>query len=252
MIRQLLRRRRRYIIIDVDTQRDFFLAEGQACIRNHRRILERIRRIMAWARIKNIPVISTCEIYPANGNGNGQHYCVDGTQGQKKIPYTLLSRRISFPADGSTDLPTDLLIRNRQVILNKRCVNPFDEPRIERLLSEVRADEFILIGACAEDAVEATALGLLQRGRNVTIVVDALGLHNQRNARLALRKMQAKGARLVETKKIAGVSHLRKVGICSCDSCRGKRKKVAAKTTTETNMSPVWILPQSENGSQPG
>ena len=247
MIRQLLRRRRKHIIIDVDTQRDFFLADGQACIRNHRRILERIRRIMAWARKENVPIISTCEIYPQNGNGNGYHYCVDGTDGQKKIRYTLLKNHISFPADGSTDLPTDLLLSHRQVILNKRCVNPFDEPRIERLLSEVRADEFILIGASAEGAVEATALGLLQRGRNVTIVVDALGLHDQKNAKLALRKMEAKGARLVEAKKIAGVSHLKQVRICNCDSCQGKRKKVPTKVVAETTTPSHWAFPQPDN-----
>jgi nicotinamidase-related amidase len=248
MIRQLLKRRRRHIIVDVDTQRDFFLAEGQACIRNHRRILERIRRIMAWARKENVRIISTCEIYPQNGNGNGYHYCVDGTDGQKKIRYTLLDNRISFPADGSTDLPTDLLLNYKQIILNKRCVNPFDEPRIERLLSEVRADEFIIIGASAEGAVEATALGLLQRGRNVTVVVDALGLHDQKDAKLALRKMEAKGARLVEAKRIAGVSHLKQVRICNCDSCQGKRKKVSARVSAENNVIPPWTFPQPDNG----
>jgi nicotinamidase-related amidase len=206
---------------------------------------------MAWARKENISVISTCEIYPKNGNGNGNgngyHHCVEGSDGQKKIRYTLFNNHISFPAGGSTDLPTDLLLSHRQVILNKRCVNPFDEPRIERLLSEIRAEEFIVIGASAEGAVEATALGLLQRGRNVTVVVDALGLHDQKNAKLALRKMEAKGARLVEAKRIAGVSHLKQVRICGCDSCQGKRKKVSTKVATETSNSPHWGFPQVDS-----
>lgn len=232
MIRQLLKRRRRHILVDVDTQKDFFLANGKLCIRNHRRILGRVRRVMAWARSNNIPVISTCEVYPNNGNGNGESFCIDGTDGQKKIRYTLLNNHISFPADGSTDLPTDLLQRYRQVILHKRCMDPFEEPRIERLLSEVRADEFILIGASAEGAVKATALGLLQRGKKVKVVIDALGLHNNREARLALRKMEAKGAKLVETKRLAGVSHLRNVGICNCEMCQARRKKASANLTS--------------------
>ncbi|HUW20378.1 MAG TPA: cysteine hydrolase family protein [Sedimentisphaerales bacterium] len=223
MIRQLVRKRRKHVLIDVDTQRDFFLGSGKACTRNHRRILGRIRRIMAWARSRNVSVISTCEVYSNNGNGG---CCIDGTDGQKKIRYTVLGNRLSFPADGNTDLPADLLQQYEQIILHKRCVDPFDEPRIERLLSEVRADEFILIGATTEGAVEATALGLLQRGKKVKIVVDALGLHNKKQARLALRKMEAKGAKLIETKKLAGVSHLRKVGICDCDTCRGKTKRL--------------------------
>jgi nicotinamidase-related amidase len=221
MILQLVRARHRQILIDINTQKDFLLAEGKACIRNHRRVLAHIRRVMAWARAGNIPVISTAEVYPDN-NGNGSaRYCIDGTEGQKKIPYTLLGNRVSFPADGSTDLPRDMLRRYRQVILHKRCVDPFEEPRIDRLLSEVRANEFILVGASIEGAVLATALGLLQRGKKVSVVVDAVGSHNKKEAKLALRKIEAKGAKLIETRKLAGTSHLRQVGVCNCKSCQG-------------------------------
>lgn len=220
MIRQLIKIRRRRVIVDINTQKDFFLRQGDVCVRNRRRILANIRRIMAWARHKNIPIISTCEVHPNNNGGSEVKYCLDGTEGQKKIRYTLLSNRISFSADNNTDLPLDLLIRYGQIILHKRCVDPFDEPRIDRLLSEVRADEFILIGASVEDAVEATALGLLQRGRRVSIVVDAVGAHNRKKAKLAIRKMKAKGARLIDTRRIAGKSHLRLVGMCGREQGR--------------------------------
>ena len=135
---------------------------------------------------------------------------------------------MSFAADGSTDLPIDVLRQYRQIILYKRCVDPFDEPRIERLLSEVRANEFVLIGASAEGAVKAMALGLLQRRKRVTVVVDAVGTYNKRRAALALRKMEAKGARLVETKTFAGKSHLRRIGICNCKACQGRGGKPSA------------------------
>jgi nicotinamidase-related amidase len=240
MIRQLGKRKRKHIVIDIDTQRDFFVASGSACIRNHRRILGRIRRIMAWARSRGIPVISTCEVHPSNGNGNGATYCIDGTVGQKKIRYTLRNNRAAYPADGNTDLPTDLLQRYEQIILHKRCVDPFDEPRIDRLLSEVRAEEFILIGASAEGAVKATALGLLQRGKNVTVVVDAVGTHDKKDARMALRKMEAKGARMVETRRLAGVSHLAQVGICDCASCQGKPKKAEEQIEIRPEIHVSW------------
>ena len=233
MIRQLLKKRRRHIIVDINTQRDFFLAGGNACIRNRRRVLACIRRMMAWARSRNVPVISTCEVYPNNNDDNAVGYCIDGTDGQKKIRYTLLSNRVSFAADGSTDLPADLLRRYRQIILHKRCVDPFNEPRIERLLSEVRADEFILIGASAEGTVKATALGLLQRGKRVSVVVDAVGLRDKREAKLALRKMEAKGARLIKTKRFAGTSHLRHVGEAKSEGCQGR-----APASAGVNSSP--------------
>jgi len=225
MILQLVRARRKRILIDVDTQKDFLLAGGKACIRNHRRVLAHIRRVMAWARYRGIPIISTAEVYPNNNGEETAGYCIDGTDGQKKIRYTLVKNRVSFAADGNTDLPRDMLRRYRQVILHKRCIDPFDEPRIDRLLSEVRANEFVVIGARLEGAVEVTVLGLLQRGKKVTVVVDAVGSQNKREAKLALRKMETKGAKLVETKRLAGTSHLRQVGACDCESCRGLGRK---------------------------
>lgn len=226
MILQIVRAKRKQIIVDIDTQKDFLLAGGKACIGNHRRVLAHIRRVMAWARVHNVPIISTAEVHP-NNNGNGQNgYCIDGTDGQKKVHYTLCNNRISFAADGNTDLSRDMLRRYRQIILHKRCVDPFDEPRIDRLLSEVRANEFILIGISLEGAVSAAALGLLQRGKQVTVVIDAVGSHNKREAKLALRKMETKGARLIETRKLAGVSNLRNIGACDCEACRGLGRKV--------------------------
>lgn len=227
MIWQLINARRKWVLIDINTQRDFFLANGNACIGNHRRVLANVRRIMAWARRRNIPIISTCEVYPNNNGGSAATYCIDGTDGQKKIPYTLLSNRASFTADGSSELPVDILRRHRQLIFHNRSADPFDEPRIERLLSEMRAHEFILIGATAEGAVKAMALGLLQRSKKVSVIADAVGSHNKKEAKMALRKVKAKGAKLLETKKIAGSSHLKYVGICDCERCRGRVKETA-------------------------
>ncbi len=224
MILQLIRPRRKQILVDIDTQRDFLLAEGKACIRNHRRVLAHIRRVMAWARFLHIPIISTAEVYPSNNGDDAFHHCIDGTDGQKKVRYTLLPDRVTFAADGSTDLPRDMLRRHRQVILHKRCVDPFDEPRIDRLLSDLRASEFILVGTSLEGAVKMTALGLLQRGKNVTVVIDAVGTHDKKDANLTLRKMETKGAKLIETRKLAGMSHLQQVGVCDCESCSGYHK----------------------------
>jgi nicotinamidase-related amidase len=224
MILQLHQKQRWHLLMDIDTQRDFLFPTGRACVRNQAEVLANIRRVMAWARRENVSVISTAEVYPNNNGCSEIGYCLDGTDGQKKVPCTLLNGRASFPADNKNDLPSDVLLAYRQVILHKRCIDPFDEPRIERLLSEIEADEFILIGAGTEDAVRATAMGLLHRGKRVRIIVDALGSHNTREAKLALRKMEAKGAKLVKTRDIAGASHLRPVTTLDSKKYRRRRK----------------------------
>jgi nicotinamidase-related amidase len=230
MIRPVITLRRKRILIDVDTQQEFFLSNGAACIRNHRRVLANIRRVMAWARLKNIRMISTASV---SGNGTlSRHGRLENFDGGRKIRYTLRGRHISFAADGCTDLPRDIFTQYDQVILEKRSIDPFEEPRADRMLSELRANEFVLIGATMEGAVKATALGLLARRKSVTILTDAVGSHNKGAAQIALRKIEAKGAKLAETKVLLGSSHLKLVGACNCDRCRGRKQKSSLKAGT--------------------
>lgn len=231
MIRPVITLRRKRIIIDIDTQYDFLCASGKNPIRNHRRVLANIRRVMAWARHKNIRMISTAEVYEP---GNGKDYCLDSTPGQQKVSYTLRDNCKVFPADGNTDLPRDIFKIYDQVVLNKRCENPFDEPRADRMLSELKADEFIIFGVTLESAVKSTALGLLMRKKHVTLINDAIGYHDKNSADIALRQIEAKGAKIIDSKQIFGSSHLRQVHACGCDRCMGLLSKeengMASKT----------------------
>jgi len=65
-------------------------------------------------------------------------------------------------------------------------------------------------------------MGLLHRGKKVRIIVDALGSHNSKEAKLAIRKMQAKGAKLIMTRDVAGVSCLRAVTTFDSKKYRGE------------------------------
>jgi nicotinamidase-related amidase len=222
MIRPIITLRKKRILVDVDTQRDLFLADGKACVRNHRRVLANIRRVMAWARRDNIRVISTAQTHLPHGHDD---FCIAGTEGTCKIPYTLRHRHVTFESGDSTDLPRELLRDFDQIVLCKRTDDPFDEPRAERVFTETKASEFIVIGGPAETAVVSTVLGLLLRKKSVTLITDALGSHEKSAAEIALRKMQAKGARLIDSKSLLGSSNLRMVHACNCDRCRGKLQK---------------------------
>lgn len=206
MISPMITLPRKLVIVDVDTQRHFFQYRGVVCVKNHRGVLANIRRVVAWARLKNIPMISTVQLY-------------DGMDGQEKIRYTLRNRHTSLDATDCTDLPMGILEQYDQVILHKRCFDPFKEPRADRILSEFEAEEFILIGAVTEGAVKATALGLLARRKNVTVLVDATGLYNRAAARVALQHIWAKGARLIDTRALLGSSCLRMVSARYCHRC---------------------------------
>jgi len=204
MIVPVIKSQPRRIIVDIDTQRHFFLAGGVALVRNHQQVLDNVRRVVDWAQMKNVRVISTVQIY-TNGF-SCCNCCTVDADGQAKLNDTLLARHTSFPADDCTDLLPEILERYDQVIFRKRCFDPFEEPRADRMLSELQADEFILIGAVTEGAVRATALGLLSRQKNVTILVDAIGSYDRDVGEIAVRHMWVRGAKLIDTRALVGFS----------------------------------------------
>ncbi|MCP4256358.1 MAG: cysteine hydrolase [Planctomycetes bacterium] len=197
MIRPTIPLNQRQIVVDVDTQEHFFLDNGPICVRGHLNVLDNIRRVMAWVRMRRIHMVSTVQMFP----GNVIHHNSNITcgLGLKKINCTLHNKHISFDATDYTDLPGRILRQYNQVILYKRYFDPFEEPRAERILTESEADEFILIGAPAEGAVRATALGLLHRQKKVTVLTNATGSLNVASGRIALRHMKARGAILTNT-----------------------------------------------------
>ena len=206
MIRQVNYSRKKRVVVDVDTQKCFFSHNGKACVHNSKAVLANIRRVIAWTRQKHICVISTKQVPVCHYNFQRRN-----TNGLEKVRWTLRNRRTQFDATDCTDLPSDIFERYDQVIFCKRCVDPFEEPRVDRMLTELEAGEFILIGSLAEGAIKATALGLLARRKNVRVLVDAIGTCNAKAEERALRNMRAKGAKLSDTETLMNSSAVRLV-----------------------------------------
>ena len=206
MIRQIAYSRQRRVVVDVDTQKCFFADSNKARAYNSQTVLANIRRVIAWTRLKRICLVSTKQVPVCYCDFQGGN-----TNSLEKIRWTLRNRRTQFDAADCTDLPNDILERYDQVIFCKRCVDPFEEPRVDRMLTELEADEFILMGSLAEGAIKATALGLLARRKNVIVLVDAIGACNAKAEKQALRNMRAKGAKLTDTQALLRSSALRLV-----------------------------------------
>ncbi len=193
------------VFIDVDTQRDFMYPHGADYFPQAGRIAPMVARLFRWARSRGYPVISTTmclrdngSVYPPANNG-----CLEGTNGQKKPAFALLARRASFGPNGNTDLPPGLLRRCQQVIFEKRAANPFEHPKFDRLLTRMQVDEYVVFGLAIEQAVKYTVLGLLARGKQVKLVIDAAASRDNHQAQMALRLMMAKGARVVTARELA-------------------------------------------------
>ena len=95
-----------------------------------------------------------------------------------------------------------MLRRYQQLIFRKRTKDFMSNPKAERLLTEMKATEFIIVGVGTEYGVKALTLGLIARQKRVAVVPDACGYWSKADADLALCQIEAKGAVLLSTAEL--------------------------------------------------
>ena len=186
------------VLIDLSTQLDFLSSDGAIPVINRVQLIPNLRRAMAWARLTQTPVVSSVDSREESEPFNGiPKHCIEGTVGQKKIYFTLMSRRTFLQADNSLSMPPNLFDKYSQVVLRKRSRDFLGNPKADRLLTESPVGEYVICGVGLESAIKSLALGLLTRLKRVAVVYDACGFWNVSAADLSLRQMEAKGARLI-------------------------------------------------------
>lgn len=192
------------VLLDINTQRDFCASDGTCPVANLGELLPALRAAVAWARRNHVPVVSSIEShrpFELSDSGTPIH-CVDGSCGQHKLSFTLFPLRTKLEADNTLAIPTDLFDVHQQVIFRKRTDDLLLNPKADRLLTQLPADEFTLFGTGLETSIKAVALALLARGKRVNVLVDACGYWNKASAELALRQVTAKGANLISLELI--------------------------------------------------
>lgn len=191
------------ILVDMNTQCALLLPRGAMPVVNRSEVLPNIRRIMSWARVASLPVVSSLECRRLGESARGlPPYCIDGSAGQRKIPITLLPKRIVMQNDNILDVSASPFRRCQQIILIKRSRDFLSNPQVDRLFHALSAHHVVFFGAVVEWCVRPAVMSLLRRGQRVAVVSDACGTWSAVDADLAMRKMGAKGAALVTTEEL--------------------------------------------------
>lgn len=191
------------VLIDLNTQCDFLLPGGALPVANRAELVPKIRKLMNWARTEHVPVISSLEAHRPGESFHGlPPHCIDRTQGQRKLPFTLLPRRILLQGDNTLDVPSDPFRRHQQVILTKRCIDFLGNPKADRLINTLSPHHWIIFGVPTSRCVKSVALGLLARRLRVVVVTDACGHWSEIDGVHACRQMEAKGAFMLTTDQL--------------------------------------------------
>lgn len=187
------------VLLDVNTQRDF-LQPGMACpVPLQDDLVRQVRCVIAWAKRNQVPVISTVDSHRHGEVRNKKipPHCIDGTPGQQKMPFTLFGSYVKVEGDNTLAVPIDLFTRHQQVIFRKRTSDLFLNPKADRFITHLPVAEYVLMGLSLEGSIKAITLGLLARGKQVSVVLDCCGYWDRSEADLAVRLMEAKGVRMI-------------------------------------------------------
>jgi nicotinamidase/pyrazinamidase len=189
---------RDFIFWEVDAQRDFMLPGGKLYVPGAEKLLPNIRRLTNAARQGRVFLVShgcfhipndpEFEVFPL--------HCVKGTPGADLVPEALTEKVARVPNDTEAKLPEDLS-KYQQILLEKQTLNIFESRHADSLVQRFGSDaEFVVFGVVTEYCVSFAAKGLLERGRRVAVVQDAIETLKPEDGKKAIAELQRLGARL--------------------------------------------------------
>jgi len=196
----------RHVFWDVDTQADFMLTGGKLYAPGAETIILNLERLTQHARKRRLLVVASADAHRPDDPEFSQWppHCLVGNPGQRKIEQTSLAPCYVVVAD-PTQLPDDLS-GFRQIVVEKRSVDVFDNPNLEAVLARLGKPEVTVYGVVTEVCVRLAAQGLLSRGYHVRIVSDGIRALSKEAGEQALTQLSAQGARLVSTDQVVGVN----------------------------------------------
>lgn len=177
---------------DVNTQQDFMLPEGKLHVKGAEELRPNLRRLYALARKARIPVVAVADAHTPDQAKfqDWPPHCIVGTEGQAKLPETLLPRCRVLRFD-EREVPA--LRPGVQLVLEKIHMDAFTHPCARPIVEGSGIERWIVFGVMTDYGVRLSALGLLKLGRKVTVVTDAIQGWAPDSSRQAVIEMQAAG-----------------------------------------------------------
>jgi nicotinamidase/pyrazinamidase len=192
---------RKLIFWEVDTQADFMLPGGKLYVPGAEKLLRNIRKLTDAARQGCVFLVSH-GCYHASDDPEFKIFpphCVKGTPGSRYVPEALAEKVALVPNDATAALPSDLS-QFQQILLEKQTLDIFESRYAEALVSRLPKDAaFVVFGVVTEYCVRLAAKGLLDRGRRVFLVQDAIETLKAEDGARAIAELKDLGAKLITT-----------------------------------------------------
>ena len=184
------------VFFDIDTQVDFLLPAGALYAGGAEKIVPTVSKLNHFALKHRIPVISTMDAHSENDAEflTWPPHCVVDTMGQRKPESTLLERRLVVP-NAPCELNVSLI---DQILLEKQTFSALSNQNFKLLIDHFGADRYVVYGVVTEVCVKFAAFGLLETGKRVEIVTDAICAINEADGAKVLADFTAAGGHLTQ------------------------------------------------------
>lgn len=186
---------------EVDMQADFVLPGGALYVPGAERLLPNIRRLTDAARRDEVFLVSH-GCYHSENDPEFQIFpphCIKGSPGSLFVPEAFAERVIRVPNEGNASLP-EKLGGYQQILLEKQTLDIFQSLHADELVKRFDAKvEFVVFGVVTEYCVGLAAKGLLDRGRRVSVVQDAIESLKAEDGERTVGELRAMGARFFNT-----------------------------------------------------
>jgi len=192
---------RNIVFWEVDTQKDFMLPGGKLYVPGAERLLPNIRKLTDAARQGRVFLVSHgCYHTPNDPEfATFPPHCVKGSEGSEFVPEALTDKVITVPNETAAALPRDLS-PYQQILLEKQTLDIFESRHAAKFVQRFGDDvEFVVFGVVTEYCVRFAAKGLLDRGRRVSVVQDAIETLKPEDGQRSVAELQALGARIFTT-----------------------------------------------------
>jgi nicotinamidase-related amidase len=209
---------RRIVFWEVDAQEDFMLPGGKLYVPGAEKIIPNIQRLVKSAADAGVLLVSSGDSHPEGDPEfkTFRPHCLRGTQGARIIPEGMAGDFYTIPNDSAFQIPLDIL-SHPQIVIEKQTLDVFDNLRAGALVERLDRDtEYVVFGVVTEYCVACAVKGLLQRGRKVSIVKDAIeSLAPTGKGKDTLNELRSLGARLISTDEAISKANEARAGASS-------------------------------------
>ena len=195
---------RDFILWEVDVQADFVLPGGKLYVPGAEKLLPNIKRLTDLARQGRVFLVSHGDFHAPDDPEFKifPPHCMKGTAGAELVSEALTEKVVRVPNQADAQLPSDLS-PYQQILLEKQTLNIFDSRHADALVRRLGTHaEFIVFGVVTEYCVSFAAKGLLERGRRVAVVRDAVETLNREDGEKTIAELDRLGARLTTTDQV--------------------------------------------------